>query len=87
MLVVTFNRSHARIIIDYMPQPLLLVHAAYIYMGAVLHAQPIRGESHIQRKANWEVPTISPPFYNKPHQSHVLFVEAAPGTISTSSWS
>jgi len=52
----------------------------------ILHKHPIRGESHNQRNANGEVATTSLPFYNKPHRLHILFVKAAPGTISTS-WS
>jgi len=55
-------------------------------MGVILHAHPVRGESHIQRNANREVATTSPPFFNKPHRSHVLFVKSAPGTTFTS-WS
>ena len=55
-------------------------------MGVILRALPVRGESHIQHSANQEVATTSPPFYNEPHQSHVLFVKAAPGMTFTS-WS
>jgi len=58
----------------------------HVYMGVILHAHPVCGESHIQRNTNWEVATTSPPFYNEPHQSHVLFVKVAPGTTFTS-WS
>jgi len=54
--------------------------------GVVLHAHPVRGESHIQRNATREVATISPPFYNEAHRSHVLCVKAELGTTSTS-WS
>ena len=57
----------------------------YIHMGAILRAHPVRGESHIERNTNGEVVTTSPPFYNEPHQSHILFAKAAPGTTSTSS--
>jgi len=32
-----------------------------IYMGAMLSAHPVHGESHIQRKANREVATLSYP--------------------------
>jgi len=49
-------------------------------MGVVLRAHPVRGESHIQCNANREVATTSPPFYNEPPRSHVLFVKAGPGT-------
>jgi len=55
-------------------------------MGIVLRAHPVRGESHIQRNAIAEVATRSPPFYNEPHRSHVLFVKSASGTTFTS-WS
>jgi len=36
---------------------LLLVRATYMY-GVVLHAHPVRGESHIQHNANWKVATL-----------------------------
>ena len=55
----------------------------HIYIGVVLHAHPVRGESHMQRYANGEVATTSPPFYNELHRSHV-FLKAAPGTTFTS---
>jgi len=58
----------------------------HIYMGVILRTYPIRGESHIQRNACGEVATTTPPFYNEPHQSQILFVKAAPGTTFTS-WS
>jgi len=51
-------------------------------MGVVLRAHPVRGEPHNQRNTTAEVATTSPPFYNEPHRSHVLFVQAAPGTTS-----
>jgi len=35
---------------------LLLVHTTYMY-GVVLHAHPVRGESHIQRNTTEEVAT------------------------------
>jgi len=41
--------------------PLLLVRATYMY-GVVLHAHPVRGESHNQRNTTGEVATTSPPF-------------------------
>jgi len=55
-------------------------------MGVILHAHPVRGESHIQRNANGEVATTPPPFNNKPHRLHDFFVKTAPGTTFTS-WS
>ena len=63
---------------------LLLVSATYMYV--VLHAHPVRGESHNQRNTTGEVATTSPPFYNEPHRSHVLYVKGDPGTTFTS-WS
>jgi len=55
----------------------------YIYNGVILHAHPVRGESHNQRNTTGEVATTSPPFYNEPHRSHILCVKAELGTIST----
>jgi len=55
----------------------------YVYNGVILHAHPIRGESHNQRNTTGEVATTSPPFYNEPHRSHVLCVKAEFGTTST----
>jgi len=52
-------------------------------MGVVLHAHAVRGESHMQRNTNGVVATTSPPVYNKPYQSHVIFVKVAPGTTFT----
>jgi len=57
-----------------------------MYMGVILHAHPIRGESHIQRNVNEEIATTFPPFYNELYRSHVLLVKSAPGTTFTS-WS
>jgi len=37
---------------------LLLVRATYIYMGVVLHAHPVRGESHNQRNTTGDVATL-----------------------------
>jgi len=66
---------------------LLLVRATYIYIyGVLLHAHPVRGESHNQRNTTGEVATTSPPFYNQPHRSHVLCVKAELCTTFTS-WS
>ena len=58
----------------------------YIYNGVILHAHPVRGESHNQRNTTGEVATTSPPFYNEPYRLHVLCVKAELGTTSTS-WS
>ena len=58
----------------------------HIHMGAILHTHRTRGELHIQCNGNGEVATTFPSFYNKPHQSHVLFMKAAPDTTFTS-WS
>jgi len=50
------NRDHA-------PQSLYYcLFVPLIYMGLVVHAHPIHGESHIQHNANWEIATTSPPF-------------------------
>ena len=57
--------------------------SCYIYNGVILHAHPLRGESHSQRNATGEVASTSSPFYNEPHRSHVFFVKAAPGTTFT----
>ena len=54
--------------------------------GVVLHAHPVRGESHNQRNTTGEVATTSPPFYNELHRSHVLCVKAELRTTFTS-WS
>jgi len=54
--------------------------------GVILHAHPVRGESHNQRNTTGEVATTFPPFYNEPHQSHVLCVKVELGTTFTS-WS
>jgi len=55
-------------------------------MGVVLHTHPVHSESHIQCNANGEVAATFPPFYNEPHQSHVLFVKAA-SEMTFTSWS
>jgi len=65
---------------------LTIACSRYIYNDAILHAHPVRGESHDQRNTTGEVATTSPPFYNEPHRSHVLCVKADLGTTSTS-WS
>jgi len=56
------------------------------FFGVILHAHPVRGESHNQRNTTGEVATSSPSFYNEPHRSHVLCVKDDPGTTFTS-WS
>jgi len=65
---------------------LTIACSRYIYNGVILHAHPVRGESHNQRNTTGEVATTSPPFYNEPHRWHVLCVKAELGTTSTS-WS
>jgi len=54
--------------------------------GVVLHAHPVRGESHNQRNTTGGVATTSPPFYNEPHRSHIICVKVELRTIFTS-WS
>jgi len=54
--------------------------------GVVLHAHPVRGESHNQCNTTGEVAITSPPFYNEPHRSHILCVKAELGT-TFASWS
>jgi len=73
-------RDHARNL------SLTIACLRYIYNGIILHAHPVRGESHNQRITTGEVATTSPPFYNEPQRSHVLCVKAELGTTSTS-WS
>jgi len=65
---------------------LTIACSRYTYNGVILHAHPVRGESHNQRNATGEVATTSPPFYNEPHRSHVLCVKAELRTTFTS-WS
>jgi len=64
----------------------IIVCSRHICMGDVLRSHSVRGEMRIQRNARGEVATTSPPFYNKMHRGHVLFVKVAPGTTFTS-WS
>jgi len=52
--------------------------------GVVLRAHPTRDEPHIQRNANGEVATASPPFYNELHWSHILFVKVTHSMTYTS---
>ena len=65
---------------------LTIACSRYIYYGVILHAHPVRGESHNHRNTTREVATTSPPFYNELHWSHVLCVKAELGTTFTS-WS
>jgi len=46
------NRDHA-------PQSLTIACSRYIYNGVILHAHPVRGESHNQRNATGEVATVA----------------------------
>jgi len=64
----------------------IIACSRHIHNGVILHAHPIRGESHNQRNTTGEVATTSPPFCNEPHRSHVLCVKAELDTTSTS-WS
>ena len=57
----------------------------HIDMGFILCAHPVHGDLHIKRNVNREIATIPPPFYNRPHQLHVLFVKAATGMTFPSS--
>jgi len=65
---------------------LTIACSRYIYNSVILHAHPVRGESHNRLNTTGEVATTSPPFYNEPHRSHVLCVKAELGTTLTS-WS
>jgi len=64
----------------------IIACSCHIYMGVILHAHPVGGESQIWHNANREVATTIPHLYNKLHQSHILFVKSAPGMTITS-WS
>ena len=57
----------------------ILACLRHIDMGFIVCAHPVHGDSHIQRNVNREVARTSPPFYNGPHQLHILFVKAASG--------
>jgi len=59
-LVIVFNRSHINIGRGLTSQSLLLLLArsCHIYNSVILHAHPVRGESHNQRNATREVATI-----------------------------
>ena len=64
--------------------PLTIACSRYICNSVILHAHPVRGESHSQRITTGEVATTSPHFYNEAHRSHVLCVKAELGTTLTS---
>jgi len=55
---------------------LTIACSRYIYYGVILHAHPVRGESHNRRNTTGEIITTSLPFYNEPHRPHVLCVKA-----------
>jgi len=60
---------------DHMPQsPYYCSFAPHIY-GVVLRTHSVRDEPCIQCNTSREVATTSPPFCNKPHWSHILFVK------------
>ena len=86
MLVIKFNRSQVSISSASIPRSLHYCLFAPHICIVVFRVHPIRGESHIECNATGEVATTSPPFYNEPHRSHVLFVKSSHGTTSTS-WS
>jgi len=44
------------------PRRAHLISAYSRHMGVVLHAHPIRGESHIHHNANWEAETLAARF-------------------------
>jgi len=78
-VVASNNRDHTR-------NSLTIAYLCYTYDGVILHAHPVRGESHNQRNTTEEVATTFPPFYNETHRSHVLCVKAELGMTFTS-WS
>jgi len=60
MLVIMFNRSHVTIGRASTSQSLLLLLARATHMMVfILHAHPVRGESHNQRNTTGEVATVS----------------------------
>ena len=71
---------------DHMPWSLYYCLFAPHICGVVLRAHSICGEMHIQRNANWEFATTSPPFYNEPHRSHIILVKVS-HSMSFTSWS
>ena len=79
-LVILFNRSQASIGRDSTSQSLfrdrsIIACSCHVYMGVILRAHSVRGESRIHRNASGEVATSSPPFYNEPHRSQSSFCE------------
>ena len=64
----------------------IIAYLHHLHMNVILRAHPVCGKLHIQRNANWEVATTSPPIHNEMHQSPVLYVKVAPDT-TLSSWS
>ena len=54
---------------DHPTRSLYYCFAPHIYIGVILRAHPVRGESHIQRNVTREVATTSPP---NPTKSHVF---------------
>jgi len=71
-----FNCSHVNIGRGYTPRPLYYCLFTPHICGVVLRTHSVCGETRIQRNASREFATTSPPFYNEPHQSHVLLVMA-----------
>ena len=70
-LVIMFNHSYVSIDTDYMPGSLYYcLFTAHMYLVWMLLFTQI--QLHIEYNINREVATISPPFHNKPHQSHIL---------------
>ena len=55
-LVIMFNHSHTNISRAITSQSLFIACSRYI--GVILHAHPVRGESHNQRNATGEVATL-----------------------------
>jgi len=42
----------------------IIASSRHIYMGVILHAHPVRGESHVQRNSSGEVATGTTTGYN-----------------------
>jgi len=63
--VISFNRWHVSISRDYKPQSVYycLFAPHTLYMGVIIRAHPVRGESHIQHNANREVATVHVHFH------------------------
>ena len=49
----------------------------HIYKGIILRAHPVRGESHIQRNANWEVATLSLTSSHSEYRTRSILVKRA----------